>query len=220
MPGRRVLSDAILKGVHSANVEYEKWSRGWWVTDSGVEGHVVSSVSRSLSKVVFAEEGSLAIEVPFRYIQEWSGANRPRGRPREALRGRRRADIVVFDRSERPICVVEVKRYWARTTCFADLERVRALILRCGEQRGGSLKCGFLAFTVVKGAWGNNQTASERTMEQAEEIRTIVKGNFRREGLNLTCKVGETRDYPARYQDQEQPNWAHAAFCIEIARTT
>ena len=32
------IKDAVLDGIHAANIRYEEWSRGWWVTDSGVEG--------------------------------------------------------------------------------------------------------------------------------------------------------------------------------------
>jgi len=113
---------------------------------------------------------------------------------------------VVLDRNDRPICVVEVKRHWGRATCFRDFDRVRDLILRFGNQHGGSLNRGFLAFTIVKRALGN-QTGRVRMMEQAEEIRTIVNERFQREGLGLKCKMGKTRNYPMEYQEVwEEPN--------------
>ena len=218
MPGRRVIRDAILDGVHTANVEYEEWSNGWWVTDSAVEGIVGASVARSLNGVL-AEDESLAMELPIRDIQEWSEANRPRGRPRATLTGRKRVDIVILDRNERPICVVEVKRYWDRTTCFKDLKRIRDLILRCGEQHDGSLKRGFLAFTLVKKAQ-RNRTARERTTEHGNAIKRIVHEQFPLEGLTVRCETGKLRSFPRKYRDVwAEPNWAHAALCIELART-
>lgn len=217
MPGRRVLRDAILTGVHAANVEYEEWSNGWWVTDSAVEGLVGASVARSLNEVL-SEDESLAMELPIGVIQEWSEANRPRGRPRATLTGRRRADIVVLDRNERPICVVEVKRYWDRTTCFADLKRIRDLLLRCGKQHNGSLKRGFLAFTLVKKAL-RSPTARARTAEQGKVIERIVGDKFPLEGLTVRCKMGNVRNWPRQYREVSEPNWTHAAFCIELALT-
>ena len=217
MPGRRALRDAILNGVHSANIDYEEWSNGWWVTDSGVEGLVAASVARSLNEVLNADE-SLAMELPFSDIEEWSEAARPRGRKRASLTGRRRADIVVLDRNERPICVVEVKRYWDRTTCSSDLTRIRDLLLRCGEQRSGSLKRGFLAFTLVKKAL-RNQTARARTAEQCKAIKRIVRAEFPLQGLTVRCKMGNVRNFPRKYREVwAEPNWAHAAFCIELGR--
>lgn len=218
MPDRRVLRNAILNGVHTANVEYEEWSNGWWVTDSAVEGLVGASVARSLNKVL-SEDECLAMELTISVIQEWPEANRPRGRPRATLTGRRRVDIAVLDRNERPICVVEVKRYWDRTTCFADLERIRDLLLRCGEQRNGSLKRGFLAFTLVRKAL-RRQTARARTAEQGNAIKRIVGDEFPLEGLTVRCKMGNVRNLPRQYREVwAEPNWTHAAFCIELALT-
>ena len=48
MPGTVVIRDAILAGIQSANVEYEKWSNGWWATDSGVEGLLVAGIAKKL----------------------------------------------------------------------------------------------------------------------------------------------------------------------------
>ena len=90
------------------------------------------------------------------------------GRSREE----KRADIVILDRNERPTCVVEVKRYWDKTTCFGDLERIRDLVLRCGAQHNGSLKRGFLAVTLVKKAL-HDRSAGRRTKEHAEKIQRI-----------------------------------------------
>ena len=96
MAGRRAIRHAILDGVQTANVEYEKWSNGWWGTDSGVEGLVVASIASSLNKVLPRDE-SLALELPLCDIKKWSEARRPRGRQRATLTGRKRADIVLLD---------------------------------------------------------------------------------------------------------------------------
>ena len=217
MAGRRVIRDAILDGVHTANVKYEKWSNGWWVTDSGVEGLVVAYVAKALNKVLSSSE-SIAMELPLSAIQEWSKASRPRGRPRGTLTGRKRADIVILDRKQRPTCVVEVKRYWDKTTCFGDLERIRDLVLRCGAQHNGSLKRGFLAVTLFKKAL-HGRSAGRRTKEHAVQIQRIVREEFPLEGLTLECKIGKVRDFPEKYQEVwEEPYWAHAGLCIELGR--
>ena len=87
--------NALLKGVTRANAKYERWSNGWWLTDSGVEGLLVASISEELSKIL-AKGESLLIELAFEHIQEWSEAARPRGRPPRVLTGKRRADIVLL----------------------------------------------------------------------------------------------------------------------------
>lgn len=217
MPGRRAIRDAILTGIQTANVEYEKWSNGWWITDSGVEGLLVAAIAKKLHAELLRGE-SLVMELPFSDIQEWSEARRPRGRPREMLRGAKRADIVLLDEKERPTCMVEVKRFWERNGCFHDLTRIRDILRLCENQQAGSLKRGFLALMLAKREFVS-RSAGERTRDQARQIKTVIREEFPREGLTLRCHLGEVRDYPLRFQRrQNQPNWAHAGLCIELAR--
>ena len=217
MPGRKVIRDAILEGVQTANVEYEKWSNGWWVTDSGVEGLLVAGIAKKLRAKLWHEE-SLLMELPLSEIQKWSEARRPRGRPRETLRGAKRADIVLLDENERPVCIVEVKRFWNRKGCFKDLERIRDLLLLCENQRAGSLTRRFVAVMLAKKEL-MSRSAGERTRDQAEQIKTTIREEFPREGLTLRCQLGAVRNYPREFRMlREQPNWAHAGLCIELAR--
>ena len=113
----------MLDGVQVANTRYENWSRGGWLSDSGVEGHVVSTIGEKLHGQI-AGEGSIEMEVPFGCIQEWSKARRPRGRPRISQNKRNRADIVVLTTKCRPICVIEVKRGWDEEKCLWGLVRI------------------------------------------------------------------------------------------------
>ena len=136
-----MIVESVLEGIQAANKLYEKWSMGWWTTDSGVEGHVVSEVARNLYRQ--RDNGqSLLMEVPFSDIRQWSEARRRRGPRRETLRGRRRADIVVFDREDSPAVVIEIKRRWTVGPCVEDLERIRDLIITCGPGQKGSLGMG------------------------------------------------------------------------------
>ena len=158
------------------------------------------------------------MEMPFSDIQAWSEARPARGRPRETLRGAKRADIVLLDENERPVCMVEVKRFWDRTRCIKDLQRIRNLLLLCENQNAGSLKRGFVAMMLAKKAL-LNQSAGERTRGHAKRIKAIVREEFVSEGLTLRFHRGAVRNYPREFQRlREEPNWAHAGFCIELAR--
>ena len=64
-----------------------------------------------------------------------------------------------------------------------------------------------------------SRSAGERTRDQAEQIKTTIREEFPREGLTLRCHLGAVRNYPREFRMlREQPNWAHAGFCIELAR--
>lgn len=87
MPNTIDIRDAILQGVRKANVDYEQWSRGWWVGASGVEGLMVATIAGKLGSKL-SEDESLLMECPFRYIKEWSEANPRPGRPPKTLKGK------------------------------------------------------------------------------------------------------------------------------------
>ncbi|MYK33307.1 MAG: hypothetical protein F4051_16870 [Boseongicola sp. SB0670_bin_30] len=215
MVGITAIRRAILEGVQAANVEYEKWSCGWWVTDSGIEGHVVSTVARKLYSRV-AGDGCVVMELAFEFIQEWSGAGRPRGRPLPNLKEGKRADIVILDKKERPIYVIEVKRLWDKKPCLVDLNRMRDLILKFGQEREGSLRRGLLTFLAV-GRQTNGTTARLALADQVQGIGTVLEDEFDTKGLKLTCHQGSVRRYPKEYREQHgEPNWVHAAVCLEL----
>lgn len=215
MVGITAIREATLEGVQAANVEYEKWSGGWWVTDSGIEGHVVSTVARKLYGRV-AGDGYVVMELGFGIIQQWSGAGRPRGRPLPNLNEGNRADIVILDKKERPIYVIEVKRLWDKRPCLDDLNRMRDLILKFGQEREGSLRRGLLAFLAV-GREANGTTARLALENQVQGIGTVLEDEFDAKGLKLTCHQGSARRYPKDYREQHgEPNWVHAAVCLEL----
>ena len=216
MPDKEAIKEAILDGIGAANVRYEVWSRGWWVTDSGVEGHVVSTIAEKLYRQI-AGQGSLVMELPFGLIRQWSGAARPPGRPRKTLNSRNRADIVLLDTNGGPFCVIEVKRFWHEEKCFKDLKRIRDLILRCNRNEGGTLSRGFLAFMLA--AWETDDESAEQSLKAEERyIRRRGRTQFNREGLRLKCHTGPIRRYPRKYRRlHEDVKWAHASFCVELA---
>ena len=215
MISRRSIGSAILEGVQEANKQYEKWSRGLWVTDSGIEGHVVSTIAEKLHGLI-AGKGSIEMEMPFGAIQEWSGAGRPRGRPRFTMNPRNRADIAILTKKWRPVCVIEVKRFWEEKKCLEDLERVRDLILRCGNQRNGSLKAGFLAF-LLDGWEEEDMNAEECLYYRRKEIAHVLRDRFDKNGVKMKPRMGPTRCYPRRYRKLlKQPKWVHAPICISL----
>ena len=216
MPDKKTIRKAIFAGTRSANVKYEKWSDGWWVTDSGVEGLLVSAIAERLGSLQ-SERESLVMELPFSNIVDWSGASRRPGRPPATLRGINRADIVLFNGNGKPVCVIEVKRMWDRARCFADLARIRDLVLQCNRQNGGSLRRGFLALMLAKAATAN-ETAKQRMEKQAERIEDLIEAGFNSKGLTVKCFAGPVRYYPEEYRAKnDEPEWAHAGFCVELS---
>ena len=111
-------TQAIHRGIYDANFEYEKWSRGChWLNDSGHEGLLVAGIARALHEQRQGIHDRLWLEMPFDQIMDDDVANDDR-----------RVDIALLDKCEKPICVIEVKRYWDKDRCLEDLNRIKYLV--------------------------------------------------------------------------------------------
>ena len=216
MPDRKAIAVAIHEGTRDANRKFEAWSDGSWVTEWGVEGLVVAGIAERLYSKMKPHE-SLLMEVLFSEIIDWSGAQRSPGRPRAKLRGTNRADIVLFNSGEKPVCVIEAKRQWNRDRCFHDLGRIRDLVRECNKQRNGSLRRGFLALMLAEYAVGP-KSAKQRIEEQADQIENSVTEQFDLRGLNVRFHRSAVRNYPEQYRiAYDSDERAHASFCIELS---
>ena len=211
---RASIIEAVHEGTTGANRKYEKWTNGSWVTDSGVEGLMVSSIAEAVNNRQDEDE-SLIMEVPFQYIRDMSEARAKRGPRPATLKGTNRADIVLFNRSDRPICVIEVKRSWNKVRCWRDLERIRDLVLACAHGKGGSLRRGFLAMIIAKKAT-NTKAAEDRIKDYIGDIEVLIGKNFNNRGLNVRYHPGDARPLGDRFR-QLYGDWSAGSFCIEVS---
>lgn len=216
MIGREVIGKAIMEGVQAANRRYETWSGGGWLTDSGAEGPAVSAVGEKLHRAI-AGDGSIEMQMPSGAILDWSAAQRRKGRPRLIEGSHDRVDIVVLDRKRRPVCAVEVNRFWRDEECLEDLERVRDLIVESGH-RNGSLAAGFVAF-LLDGWEEEDSTAGECLEFRRNWIEETLRERFDADGLNMEFHLGPRRRYPKKYRVlRKERDWVHAALHIGLWR--
>ena len=204
---------AIDVGITAANKKYENWSNGLWVTDSGIEGLMVAYIAEALNKRQEKHE-SLMMELSFRDITNLANAT-PMPGPRPAtITETKRADIVLFNGSNHPTCVIEVKRSWNSEQCLKDLARLRDLVRRLSHAKGGSLRRGFLAMSIAKQET-STKSPEDRINEQTEKILKIVEGNFSPKGQNIDWHLGTAIALGKTFQ-KIYGNWKVASFCIEI----
>ena len=211
---RGEIIEAIHKGTGGSNKKYEKWSNGMWVTDSGVEGLMVACIAEAVNKSQEQHE-SLVLEMSFGGIKDSSKAKPKPGPPPAALKGANRADIVLFNGSDRPTCVIEVKRSWNAGQCWGDLERIRDLVRSCSYVEGGSLKRGFLAMMIAKKA-NAAKSPKNRIDEQVDKIKEVVKTEFEKRGQGIDYHLGKAIPLGGRFREF-YGDWRAASFCIEIA---
>ena len=210
---KRTVISAALRGATLANKKYEQWTGGTWLTDQGDEGLIVAQIAQTLGKRQGNRETTV-LQADFDQIRHWSNAARPRGRPREVLRGRRRADIALFDGRGRSIHVIEVKRFWQRGTCFRDIKRLLALLNDCGRHRDGSLKHGYLVFLIAE--WGPARNEARSAVKQrAKLIAGDVRADFDISAPVVEFHLGDMKRYPKEYGQAGE--WMAAAFCMAFS---
>ena len=211
---REQIVEGILKGTAKANARYEKWSNGWWVTDSGVEGLMVASIAEALHRRQEAHE-SVLMEMSMANVAEWSKAMPRRGRRPATFKDGNRVDLVLLNGFDQPICVIEVKRRWVQKPGLKDLDRVYDLVRRLSHWDNGSLQRGFLAMMIAKSARGK-KTAEDRIAEEKTKIETMVRSHFEnRETTGLRFFSGRSARMAHRFQEG-YGDWATAGFCIEV----
>lgn len=204
--------EAIHQGSLVANQRYEAWSRGFWITDSGVEGLLVASIAEALHERQDDAE-SLLMEAKFEHIEAWAETPPIPGVRPESMGRSNRADIVLFDRHGWPSCVIEVKRTWVTDRCLGDLARLRDLVRRLGRWYNGPIKRGFLAMIVAVPA--PPDLARSRLLAKTREICAILHQRFPHGGLRWIPHLGPAMSLGKDYQ-QDFADWSAASLCIEV----
>lgn len=199
--------DAIHTGIKEASDKYLTWSRGWTLHDSGVESLLVSEIASQLYKRIRRTEGrdSILLEVLYSSVQKWSGA-KPKGPKVGTFRGNKRADLVVFNTSEEPKYVIEVKRrLYTKDRIVEDIEKLCHVTNKCGTSEGGSVKRGFLA-AFDKRANKYSLSRREMTEQFEEEIRSSVASN-----LQAQIKSCKAKPLPASHSPPD-----HISFSLVV----
>ena len=219
--GKDAVIKAVLRGMTTANSKFEKWSKGSWVSDYGVEGFMVAHVAAALREEQDERE-SLLLEASFKEIRKYSDARRPRGRPQEVLNDRNRADITLFDQRDRTVHVIEVKRSWDydKKGCFRDIERLLALLKVCAGQGSSSMKYGFLALPIVESAKKQSEVR-RKIRDKAKNIEKEVQAEFQKKfetKFRVERRLGGMRWYPEDYYENKK--YALAGFCLTFSNKT
>ncbi|MDE2808462.1 MAG: hypothetical protein OXN90_08590 [Gemmatimonadota bacterium] len=211
---RDEIVEGILEGAAAANAKYERWSNGWWVTDSGVEGLMTASIAEALHERQ-EEDERILMELSIAEVRRRSRA-RPRRGPRpETLGDAKRVDIVLLNRHNRAVCAIEVKRSWNRDACLKDLKRVHDLVRTLSFGDGGRLRRGFLALSIAKSAT-RRKLPEDRIAEEKRRIEETVRHWFRRKKTTgLRFDLGEPVPLAVQYQEI-YGDWAAAGLCVEV----
>ena len=204
---KKDLIEAIHEGVRKAHRDFELLSNESWIADlhiGGTEGFLVSKIFREISQNMGDDE-NIILELQFGHIEQWSGAQAPRGRRRRGMSKGNRVDISLFNKKGNPIHVIEVKRGWVEETCKRDIEKLKELLRRTSSWKEGSLKSGYLAVYHQR----RNRPHLGEKMDEVEE--------FVCRSLDIT-EMNVKFDRKVRSAEREDGKWQYGSHIIELSR--
>lgn len=137
------IENAILDGVVFANRDYERWSGGWWLTDSGVEGILQVRIANVLADRIEGNGGGAYVWLEDNLRKLFHNANQTLKKTRRsdlAIGGGTRPDISVIGKQDEVLATIEIKRNWNEKLALKDIARCRDLVTVFGASGSGELR--------------------------------------------------------------------------------
>ena len=136
--------ETVCKAVLEANYTYAEMSGGSHIHDAGVEAFLSVNIAQALLRLGRAKFGSAyaTLETGIQYIEQDSCAAPVRGVVPDSMRRDGRVDVVYWDEMERPIGLIEAKRWFSWSLMRDDVLRLTHVLKRCGPDRKGSARWG------------------------------------------------------------------------------
>lgn len=195
---REETAKTIIKGIKSAQREYEKMSEYW--LEEGAEYLITVSVARALWKKF--GDGTVMVEGSSDEMRKDAGAKK--GRPPKSVKGKR-YDIVLYFKNGDPRAVIEIKgREDSRAGLLKDVKRIM-----------DALKASKVRF----GAVGFYYSAEDGDQKSAKDKIKYYVGNLDKEVQKMSNygeKKWEVNLIKSTTCDAEECAWL--AGCITIER--
>lgn len=191
----------VRKGLLNSDETYRDWTNGWGIADGGIEGFITTWIAKHIIEDIRRrddlERGSIALELTLdRLIYDLSPDdgrenhfNRLLDDARdrdpeisESLSKTGRLDLVYYDRpwpenknKMRPRGIVEVKRWFDKSSYPKDMRRIANLMNAFGPRQGGSLLYGCFVFFIFE-----RDRARASLQDAIDRIETFKQqfGNF------------------------------------------
>lgn len=192
----------VLKGVARAFKVYESWTRGHWLWYAP-EYLITVEVARSLAGGLTSR--MVELEYSVKDALSEAGATHI-GRPRKALRGDGKYDIVLSRKSGTPWFIIEIKRTWNHTSLRPDIQRIHASLL----SKDINLYGGILAF-YVELSDKTRKTAVERISHVAAGAAALAKEVCKDE---IKAKL-----IKGNLEYSEKDKAGYQAFCLVFSRS-
>ncbi len=207
------LIGAIHEGTKDAHKDFEWLSGGRWISDTiarRAEGFLVSKILLAIRERM-GEGETLVVELPFEYIKQWTGS-KVRGRPLKGWSPTNRVDIALFNKSKKPIHVIEVKLKWDDVLCKKDIEKIATLLRIASHKRRGSLQRGYLSVHYQ----GTNRPHLKEKMDKAEKF--VLGLDMKEMNVKFDRKVWPAEDKFEKRRMHDGKEYQYGSHVIELSR--
>ena len=197
------LRDAVLAGIAKAQKAYWKMYGDW------VENASEHWITTHVAKQLWAEfgDGSVGVEISSDDIRR-----RGPGRIPDLVKGRR-YDIVVFNKKDEPVAVVEMKsvRQGARKSPLKDVKRVMALLGKAPDLRFGAVGYYFSSFSGEQA----RKSVVDKVSEYARDLKADAEELAAKHGFSV--KKSRYSEPDAWEDDDGEEAWIAGCLVIERA---
>lgn len=182
---RKLIRTAHKGGLNSQSV-YSRWSNGMGAVYSGVEAFVSVKIAEQIHQDLYdSQRLFVTLEYPTRAIIA-NAEIKFRGKKPRRLDDNGRIDVVVWDKYNYPIALIEVKRHLRWGSLKEDADRISLLLKRYGTQNGGSLVAGLIVVPFV--TW---QNASREKIHDHEASMADIEAEASRLGFSREKEIYE-----------------------------
>ena len=197
-----------LLGISKAQTDYERWTGDYWLVDAP-EYLTTTYIAKEIATiaghfVTLEQDAKESIEVA-----GGPGKGKLSEGARHKLEGGR-FDIVVWNKDDAPIVIMEVKKQpgsYKSSTIKSDVENI------CGTVMGdNSLQYGLIAYCSARKEAGG-KSAEERTLERVNSIKSEAEAHINNKGLKLLQHRS-----PPKTKVVDGDEWAWIGVVLKISK--
>jgi len=120
--------------------------------------------------------------------------------------------LALLNKRDQLIHVIEVKQKWDQETAYADVKKLRDILITYGPRNGGTLKSAFLAVYWKR---QNRPSLEEKLKDVQEEVRGLLEREMHKKRMGL--RFSPDVHGPVTREDGRE--WQYGSHVIELHRT-
>ena len=223
----------ILKSIEQAAMNFEKWTRNYWVTDYGAEGLIQARVAENLfnlQKNNKNQELAVGIEMSVSDLMYYEiSSSHKRKLAYAVIQENSRPDVCMWDKNGNVPYIIEIKRRWENGPAERDVKRCGDFLRIFAGEGGAGTRAAFFGVILHRSARNQgrmffdleedleigkregDQLLKKRTEQFLKEKAETFLGDGRRATLKVTAEVSKSHDF------EHDKNWPYGEGSEDFA---